>query len=474
MNKIITFIWTFLFLCFNGPLWSQPDVIWTRTYGGNSGETGFSVQQTNDGGYIICGVTYSYGAGGADIWLVKTDANGDTLWTKTIGEDGDEQAQDIRQTVDGGFIICAITGSFSFEAQKIWLLKTDAHGDTIWTKTFGGNSYDGGYSVEQTEDGGYMMIGHIWSYNGTRYDVWLTKTDSLGNVMSNVTFGGFNDDVGKSLQSTFDGGYIITGTLDGDVLLAKAGADGDTLWTKLIGGSSGDGGNFVQQTADSGYIVTGFTYSYGKGANDIWLIKTDINGDTLWTRTYGGNYNDNGFCVRQTNDNGYIICGVSNSFSIDNSDIWVIKTNALGDTLWTKVIGGSSPDYGYSVLQNSTGEYILTGETASDMLLINLSPVSSAQGKKNKDMAIDFNLYQNYPNPFNPSTTIEFTLPKSEFVELKVYNILGKEVSILVSNKLNQGNHTYQFEGKNLASGIYYYQLTAGDYRQVKKMILIK
>ena len=189
---------------------------------------------------------------------------------------------------------------------------------------------------------------------------------------------------------------------------------------------------------------------------------------------------DNGYAVQQTTDEGYIIAGWTLSLTPEaggeNSDFWLIKTNDVGDTLWTKTIRHGA---GNSVQQTKDRGYIVAGDINIggdlQLFLMKISPdLSNIENDNQIRIPSAFTLHQNYPNPFNPSTTIEFTLPKTEFVELKVYNILGKEVSSLVSNKLNQGSHTYTFDGKNLASGIYYYKFTAGDYRQVKTMILLR
>jgi hypothetical protein len=205
------------------------------------------------------------------------------------------------------------------------------------------------------------------------------------------------------------------------------------------------------------------------------MIKTDTNGDTLWTKTFGGTV---GNSVQQTYDGGYVITGVRTGDEWLAGDVWLIKTDANGDTLWTKDFGDSLWQYGNSVQQTTDGGYIIAGMIADGsggrVWLIKVAPDVTVIDENQRFSIIDYYLLQNYPNPFNPSTSINFSLPQTEFTELKVYNILGKEISTLVSNKLNQGNHTYTFDGKNLASGVYYYEIVAGDYRDVKKMILLK
>jgi len=365
------------------PCYSEPITVWTKTFGGSGGDEGYSVDQTTDGGYIITGYTLSYGAGGADVWLIKTDANGDTLWTKTFGGSDWDRGYSVKQTADGGYIITGCT-SYGAGGGDVWLIKTDANGDTLWTKTFGGCCWDRGNSVDQTADGGYIITGWI-SYEPGETDVWLIKTDANGDTLWTKTFGGSGEDMGNSVDQTTDGGYIITGyTLPygaggGDVWLIKTDANGDTLWTKTFGGSGHDEGYSVKQTADGGYIIAGYTWSYGAGGGDVWLIKTDANGDTLWTKTFGGSGHDEGYSVKQTADGGYIITGCTWSYGAGGGDVWLIKTDANGDTLWTKTFGGSCEDRGYSVKQTADGGYIITGYTWSygaggpDVWLIKLS-----------------------------------------------------------------------------------------------------
>ena len=310
----------------------------------------------------------------------------------------------------------------------MWLIKTDEFGDTLWTKILPGI----GLSVQQTSDGGYVITGTTPSY-----DIWLTKTDSVGNPLWLKSFGTSDYDFGFSVRQTEDGGYIITGITD-DLLpsggcytwLIKTDSVGDTVWIKTFGDldkiyMSKD----VQQTEDGGYIITGWTNSVGAGSNDVWLIRTNAYGDTLWTKTIGGGSPDASFSIQQTEDGGYIIIGWTNSFGVGNGDVWLIK---------------------------------LDPESVTDI------------GNNERKPLIDYSLIQNYPNPFNPSTVIKYSIPQASKVELKVFDIIGNEIEILVNEEKQPGSYEVEFNSKGLPSGIYFYQIRAVSYIDSKKMVLMK
>jgi len=344
-----------------------PDTLWTRTYGGANRDIAYSIDQTTDGGFILAGVTESFGAGNRDFYLVKTDSQGDTLWTRTYGGSGADVARSVQQTTDGGYVMAGWTTSFGAGYDDFYLVKTDAQGDTLWTRTYGGPGAEGAYSVQQTADGGYIIAG-----NGGGVVFYVVKTDESGNMIWTHTY-----DEGSwgcqaySVQQTADGGYIVVGTAceewDHYIFVVKTNSSGDTLWTRTYGETMEDYGHSVQQTAEGGYIIAGRT---GIEGWDVYLVKTDSSGDTLWTRVYDGQPGDDwasdwAHSVQQTTDGGYIVAGVTESVVQWVADMYLVRTDANGDTLWARTYGGSSDDCAYSVQQTMDGGYVAAGYTSS-------------------------------------------------------------------------------------------------------------
>ncbi len=356
-------------LALAAPLTAQ--TTFQRAYGGPRSDCGYSVAQTADGGYIITGSTRSFGAGSYDVWLIKTDASGDTLWTRTFGGADGDWGHSVAQTTDSGYVIAGYTTSFGAGEHDFYLVKTDANGDTIWTRTFGGTQLDYGYSVAQTADGGYVVTGYTMSFGAGEQDVYLVKTDANGDTIWTRTFGGASRDCGYSVRQTADGGYAITGYTwslgagECDVQLIKTNALGEAIWTRTFGGAYTDIGYSLAQTADGGYVIAGYTASFGTSGYDVYLVKTDTSGVTMWTRTFGGADWDQSSSVAQTADEGYVIAGRTKSFGAGSYDVWLIKTDASGDTVWTRTFGGTRNDYGKSVLQTADGGYAITGGTES-------------------------------------------------------------------------------------------------------------
>ncbi len=481
---------------------------WERTYGGSDHDYGSSVAQTSDGGYIVAGGTRSFGAGSGDIYLVKTDAVGDTIWTRTYGGSSYDYGYSVAQTSDGGYIVAGMTESFGAGSYDVYLVKTDAVGDTIWTRTYGGSDYDRGNSVAQTTDGGYIVAGETECFGAGEYDVYLVKTDGLGDTIWTRTYGGSGDDWGSSVAQTSDGGYIVAGVTEcfgageSDVYLVKTDCDGDTIWTRTYGVSDDDYGRSIAQTSDGGYIVAGvYDYDYWEaGTGDVYLIKTDAVGDTIWTRTYGGSHDDYGRSVAQTSDGGYIVAGWTEFFGAGNYDVYLVKTDCDGDTMWTRTYGGSSGDYGYSVAQTSDGGYIVAGVTLSfgagsgvgwyDVYLVKTDSLGYTSIEENPSSAKpEAFALSAHPNPFNSAVKISIDAPVETqdlaSLQIEIFDVNGRMVdNMTVGEGLvpsrTSGDHKglpYDYiwqPDDNIGSGIYLVRAKIGDKSTSKRIVYLK
>lgn len=382
MKKIILTVFLGIFLV--SPTMSSLDLKtgsimddgWDITFGGMHSDTGECVFQTNDGGFLVLGNTQSYGSGGYDIWLIKTDETGNKIWDKIIGGKNFDTGRFAQQTSDNGFVIVGNTNSYgNVDREDVWLVKTDENGNEQWNKTYGGIYTDNAFSVDQTTDSGYVIIGQTWSWSNDHEiaDAWLIRTDSNGNEIWNKTYGGDAGEGGFSGQQTNDLGFIMVGSTSSyadehiDVWLVKTNGNGDELWNKTFSITENDVGWSVQQTEDNGYIITGFTAESTSIYGDVILIKTDESGKKQWIKTYGGDKGETGYFVSQTSDGGFIVTGQTYTYGSSkyDADLWLLKTDENGKLKWDRNYGGEQLDIGHCVRQTSDGGYIVAGETYS-------------------------------------------------------------------------------------------------------------
>jgi len=356
-----------------------------KTYGGTQGDAAYSLIQTSDGGYALTGYTGSYGVN-IDVWLVKTDSFGRAQWNRTYGGSSYDYANSIAQTSDGGYILAGITNSYGAGSADVYVVKTYANGSMQWNKTYGGSGYESAACVVQSSGGGYVVAGQSASNND---DFWLIKIDALGNAQWNKTYGGLSGDYAWSLIQTGDGGYAMAGETGSsgaghqDFWLVKTDSSGIVQWNKTYGGTSDDWAQSVVQTGDGGYALVGFTDSFDVGAGDFWLVKTDSVGNAQWNKTYGGAGLDWGMSLVQALDGGYALTGYTRSLGAGADDVWLVKTDSSGNAQWNKTYGGSTDDWGYSVVITSEQTYALACTTTSygagsqDAWLIKLDTAAS-------------------------------------------------------------------------------------------------
>lgn len=341
---------------------------WMKTYDLNNVDGASSVLQTPDGGYIILGATVQSHSD-TDIWLIKTDSQGNMIWDKIIGGEWRDYPQMLKQTSDGGYIITGSTMSYGVGDYDVWLIKTDANGTEQWNKTFGDIDPQYGNDIEQTNDGGYIIVGQKGVSDAQKVDAWLIKTDEFGNMVWNRTYGGSEYDFGKSVVQALDGGYVIAGVFDyhgginKDVWLFKTNSEGELLWEKTFVEDAPADGWSMKLTDEGGYIITGEKTSLENFLNDILLIKTDSEGGLLWEKTFNGDDDEIGLDVLQTNDGGYLIIGFTgfDRFNI-GADGLLIKTDSDGEEEWSKIYGRR---IGSDVIgrgqQTTDGGYIIVG-----------------------------------------------------------------------------------------------------------------
>ena len=530
-QKILIFIAiTFMFFYSNAQT-TPPAIQWQKSLGGNKVDKAYSIQQTNDGGYIVAGYSISHDGDITvyhdttyyDYWVVKIDTIGNIKWQKSLGGTNSDVAKSIQQTNDGGYIVAGYSMSndgdvtshhynSAYDNSDYWVVKLDSVGNIQWQKSLGGTEDDRASSIQQTNDGGYIVAGSSYSNDGdvtghhgtiSYSDCWVVKLDTSGNIQWQKSLGGTEDDNASSIQQTNDGGYIVVcssnsngGDVTGnhgsrDYWVVKLDTVGNIKWQKSIGGTNGDYAYSIQQTNDGGYIVTGITGSndgdvsghhYSAYGNwDYWVVKLDTVGNIKWQKCLGGSDNDYAYSVKQTNDGGYIIAGSGSTNDGDitgnhgSSDYWIVKLDTAGNIQWQKSLGGSENDEAYSIQQTLDGGYIIAGLSSSndgdvfgnhdtsgltcDYWIVKLSPTLGIEEH------IILSNVSIYPNPTNSNFTIK--LPQNTRY-ITITNSLGQLVEKRIINNQTEQN----FEIKN--NGMYFVQITTDKEIITKKVIVNK
>jgi hypothetical protein len=296
------------------------------------------VKELQDGSLIAAGFTMSSTNYSKDILVIKTDAQGNLEWQRSYGDVQDETANSIDISSDGGFIISGEVINENTGFSLCYLIKIDDEGELAWSNTFGGSLNDNGHSVISTNDAGFTITGMTRSLGDSNGDMWLIKVNVNGQMEWERTYGGDYTESGRTIQQTVDGGYIIIGQTESialgynDAYLIKTDAQGNEMWSQIFGGQGTDHGRQVVSTLDEGYLISGYTDSFGTlGGFNFWLVKANPLGELEWQKFYGEQGDDRGLSGIQTSDGGYAIAGYSNSGASNVSDILFIKTDDNGN-----------------------------------------------------------------------------------------------------------------------------------------------
>ena len=321
---------------------SSGNVQWTKTIGRSGHDDGAnSIIQSSDGGYVVAGWTLNLGY--YDFYVVKLDSAGNVQWAKTIGGSYDDIANSIIQSSDGGYVVAGMY-SFGERHSNFYVVKLDSSGNIVWAKTIGGSGSDEAHSIIQSSDGGYVVAGGTSSFGAGGYDMYVVKLDSSGNVLWTKTIGGSDLDAAYSIIQSSDGGYVVAGWTwgfgagYGDMYVVKLDSSGNVQWAKTIGGSNSDAAYSIIQSSDGGYVVAGYTKSFGAGYRDIYVVKLDSAGNVQWAKTIGGSSDDEASSIIQSSDGSYVVAGYTESFGAGDIDFYVVKMDANGNVCFSQNI----------------------------------------------------------------------------------------------------------------------------------------
>lgn len=362
----------FLFsLCINAFFCSaNSDTAYFYTYGGVGDDYAREIIATSDTGYIVVGSTLGFGAGQSDIYLIKTDRNCNKQWSHIYGGSNIEWGYGVRQTYDGGYIVVGFTNENAFNGYDIYLLKVDANGNQQWQKTIGGTDWDFGYGIELTTDSGFIICGRTYSSSNGGSDAYLVKTDSLGNVLWQKNYGGAGDESMNAIIIDRQANFLAIGETtsygagDHDMYFIKISGDGDTIWTKSYGGSYFDAGYGIDTAMGGGYYFIGTTKSYtGSIDKQMFFIKTDSDGNLLSVENHGGSNDEEGRFVKELANGDRVIGGMSESFGNGGKSLFMLHfyPGSNGGANW----GGTDDDEGYSMALGKDSQFVFVGITNS-------------------------------------------------------------------------------------------------------------
>ena len=480
-----------------GILTAQPDTLWTRSYGGVNSDEAWCMTRAQDGGFVLGGYTFSFGAGRTDMYIIRAGTSGIMEWQRFVGGSDWDYCNGICKCPNGDYIAAGGTCSYGPgipDWYNIYITRIDSNGDSIWTRMFGGDRSDMANAIQSTMDGGCIIAGYTESFGSgaPHTKMFLLKLNADGDSLWMNMYG---DSLGYEFARALDcmnsgdfvlGGQIMSGPNGGGALVSKINDSGMLEWTTQF--------SIEQRTeiyaiseVNGGIAVAGNTKSdtISYDPKKMFLAKLSFEGDTLWTRTYSGNgYDLDCYDMQVTLDGGFILAGVTyNPLPFPYfTNSYLIRTDSVGNELWRGQYGQYYEDEAHAVLVLEDGSYAIAGSVhtigaARDCYLV----------RTERDPALDVHdrpipaprvmHVSCYPNPFNTTTTISFTLPKASEVKMEVYDVLGREVKSAYpcgATEYSAGEHHVAFDGSELPSGIYFVRVEAGGMVQTKKMMLLR
>ncbi len=465
-----------LVIVFFLPLMAQ--TTWSRTYGGSNEDAGFAVAKTHDG-FAITGITNSMGNGDYDLYLIKIDENGDTMWTLTAGGTDFDAGECVIETPDQGILASGLTYSFGAGNSDVFIVKTDSLGNIQWQKTYGGAIADEIYSITPYRDG-YMLAGRTYSYGAGNFDVYLIAIDYNGDTLWTRTYGGAITDGANSIKPTADGGFVVTGYTysyghgNYDAYVLKLDSLGNLQWQTFLGGSDDDVGTDAVETADGGFLIAGYSYTFSNGADDFYVAKIDSLGNLIWQNHYGGSSSERAFKIEKLPGENFLIGGYTSSFGHGGDDAYFIAINSSGNLVWDTTFGGSNDDGMKDFVKTPAGDFVFAGHTESfghggaDVYAVRFGTSVGIDEEPVKS-PFDFQVTGNLDGHFR----VSFSLRPGTPYRLDVFDIAGKRVARIKSSVSGNGITEFRWQA-SLPSGIYFITLSAPEFKMVRKIAIVR
>lgn len=454
----------------------------------NSQQNARAAFPSPEGGYLVFGNTGANFFGDTSkVFVLKTDESGVVEWSNVIGLDTKiNYFNSVIKTPANTFMAVGHhkeVVSFSEPLHQL-IAQFDETGSANWLMYHDWEWDDELEGIIQENNGsGFVVIGTTQSYGAgspNQFNIFMMKTDENGNEITKTVLDGGYDDFGYAVTYGVGGGYMFASVFESgkslrDLYFIRTNENLDTIWTKRIDASGSDYPFSIERTSDNKYIVAGQTNSYG-ASRDALLLKIDDNGNVDWIKTFGGDQDDYAFDVIETQNNHYLLCGKSKSWT-NESQVYIVKTDTDGNEIWSEIITYENSSNVYSVYETSMNHFLLAGycekpSGENKAMIIDLTDLSSAV--EDKQVNNDFSLLSCYPNPYKNEATVKYCLNKKSNVHLSICNIMGVEIKTFVNEMQVQGEYQVKIQKLDLSPGIYFYKLSNGHYSQVKKMTIIK
>jgi hypothetical protein len=472
-----------------GAAWAQVDTTWMRTYGGAANDGFRSVIETSDGGFLAVGYTYSFGGDDANVYAVKAGADGELLWQRAYGGPGRDYGFSVCET-GGGYAIAGYTTSYGAGREDAYLVRIDADGDTVWTRSIGGSGRDEGRSICEDGTGGLVLAGSTESFGSGASDMYIVRIDAAGDTVWTRTLGGAESDWAQSVCRTADGSFGVGGvtgssTSNRDICVAKLQPGGSVAWQRYYGSAGAvdpDWGMSVCATADSGITLAGYQALEGKDPGEVVILGLAKDGTQAYYRKYAADYYQCGCGISPTHDGGFVVCGANKDPDTQKNDLMLLKRVSGSGWMWAETVGGALSDWGSSVVETQPGCFLVAGHTQSfgaggfDGWLVKLcdaaASVTTGQGERGAlELAAD-------ANPVAGRATLRFSIARAGSLTLGIYDVAGRLVALLAEGQRPAGDFEITWDGTDtrglrVGPGIYVVRLVSGGTARTHKLVLL-